>query len=350
MSPEAEITIYEIARRAGVSPSTVSRVLNGTAPVAAGKRDAVLAVVESLHYRPNLAAQGLARGHFRTIGVFTQDILSAFYGQVLKGIELGLSDTPYYPVFASNSSGQADEAGKRLELLLARRVDSIVIVGGEIPDEQIVEAARKVPVVAIGRYVGALAQRCLHVENTEGAQEATRHLIELGHRRIAHITGRRFHRDATERIEGYRRALVEAGLPLDARLVVEGDFVEPSGFAAIKQLLRKRVAFTAVFAANDQMAMGARLALHQRGLRVPQDVSLVGFDDQPSCAYSCPPLTTVRQPTIEMGRAAARAIVQHLEGGPLTLPNFSTELVVRQSTAPPKGRRPPKRARASRRR
>jgi LacI family transcriptional regulator len=332
------VTIYEIARRAGVSPSTVSRVLNGSAPVAAAKREAVLRVAESLQYRPNVLAQGLARGRFRTVGVLTQDILSNFYGQILKGIELGLRETNYYPVFASNSSGRPEEAGQMLELLIGRRVDAIVVVGGEIPDEKIIEASRKAPLVAIGRYVGALTERCLSVENVAGGRQATRHLIELGHRRIVHITGRPFHRDATERIEGYKQALSEAGLPVDARLIVEGDFVEGSGYTAVERLLRKRVQFTAIFAGNDQMAVGALLALFRRGVRVPQDVSLVGFDDQPSCAFSCPPLTTVRQPTVEMGQAAAQALVRHLEGAPLRLPSFSTQLVVRESTAKPRGR------------
>jgi len=328
------LTIRDIAARAGVSPSTVSRVLNDTTPVAPAKRAAVLAAVKALGFRPNVLAQELARGHSRAIGVLPQGISSPFYGQLIKGIEQGLRGTDYYPLFASGE--QPAEAAQALDLLLAHRVDGLIVVGGHIPDRDLVDLAGRVPVLAIGRSIQGLEHRCVHVENRDGGYKATRHLVDLGHHRIVHITGFPWHRDAIDRREGYERALREAGLPLDPALVGEGNFEEQSGLIVTEALLAAGVAFTAIFASNDQMAYGAGLALFRRGIRVPRDVSVVGFDDQPSAAFAWPPLTTVRQPALEMGLAASQALLSQLQGEGFELPRFSTDLVVRESTAPPR--------------
>ena len=327
------ITIRDIARRAGVSASTVSRVLNNRVPVADAKREAVLSVVQSLAYRPNAVAQELARGHSQAIGVLPQGIANSFYSQVLKGVERGLRGTGYYPLFAGGE--EAVEEGEALDQLLAHRVDALILVGGHLAEEALIPLAERIPLLAVGRRIAGLEHRCMRVENREGGYQATRHLVGCGHQRIAHITGMPWHADAVARREGYERGLAEAGLPLDPALIVEGDFEEESGLEATEKLLRDGVAFSAIFAGNDRMAYGAGLALLRRGLRVPRDVSLVGFDDQPSAAYAWPPLTTVRQPTVEMGMAAARALVDELEGRGFALPSFRTELVRRESTAPP---------------
>ncbi len=333
--PEA-VTIRDIAQRAGVSPSTVSRVLNGTTPVAAAKCTAVMAAVKALAFRPNVLAQELARGRSRAIGVLPQGISSPFYGQLIKGIEQGLRGTDYYPLFASGELPA--EAALALDLLLAHRVDGLIVVGGHIADGDLVEVAARIPILAIGRTIQGLEHRCLQVENRDGARKATRHLIDLGHTRIVHITGFAWHRDAMDRREGYEQALREAGIALDPALVLEGDFEEQSGLVVIDALLAAGTPFTAIFAGNDQMAYGAGLALYRRGIRVPRDVSIVGFDDQPSAAYAWPPLTTVRQPALKMGHAAAQALLSQVRGEGFELAAFSTELVVRESTAPPRAR------------
>jgi LacI family transcriptional regulator len=334
MSREAPITIHDIARRAGVSPSTVSRVLNGGTPVAADKRAAVMAIINSLHYRPNVVAQGLARGKSHSVGVLAQEISNLFFGQILKGIEHRLRGTGYYPLFASG--WHAHEAIDALEMLLAHRVDSLIIVGGWVADEYLLQVAERVPLVAISRTIAGLEDHCVQVENFQGGYEATKHLIDLGHRQIAHVTGLPHHPHAIDRREGYRKALADAGLPYDPELVVEGDFEEPSGQDAIQDLLRAGKRFTGVFLSNDRMAYGALLALFGHGLRVPDDVSIIGFDDQPSSAYTLPPLTTVRQPTFEIGAATAEAVLRLLRGERLALPVVATSLVVRSSTAPPR--------------
>ena len=335
--PGRVTTIRDIAQRAGVSPSTVSRVLSGTIPVAASKRAAVLAAVEALQYRPNLVAQGLARGRSRAIGVLVQEISNLFYGRVLGGIEHSLRGTGYYPVFVS--TGQPDDSAWALDLFQSYPVDALAIVGGWTPEEALRRAAERVPIVAIGRTIAGLEERCVKVANEEGALAAVRYLIGLGHRRILHITGLPWHRDSIDRRTGYERALADAGIPIDPRLIVPGDFEEESAVAGVTGLVADSVDFTAVFASNDQMARGAGLALLRAGRAIPRDVSIVGFDDDSPSAYTWPPLTTVRQPTAAMGSAAIRALLDDLDGRGFSLAPFETELVIRESAGPP-ARRP----------
>jgi LacI family transcriptional regulator len=263
--------------------------------------------------------------------VLTQSIGSPFYGAVLLGIEQELSGTDYHLLFASGN-WRLPEEREAIEVLIGRRVDALIIMGGQLPSEYLGQIAERVPLVVVGQLVAGLAAQCLRVDNCHGAYLATQHLIELGHRRIVHITGDLSHADAIERREGYQRALDGAGIPFDPSLVVAGNFIEQSGLLALESLISRAVLFTALFVANDQMAYGARLALYRRGIRVPEDISLVGFDDLIGSAYTTPPLTTVRQPTAEMGRAAARAVLQLMEGQPIALPIFPTELIVREST------------------
>jgi LacI family transcriptional regulator len=332
--PQAqEVTMRDIAEHAGVSLATVSRVLNNTVPVARSKRAAVLKAVEALGYRPNVVAQELARGHTQAVGILPQGISNPFYSRLLKGVEQGLRGSAYYPLFASGE--QPAEQASALELLLAHRVEALILMGGHIPDDELLAVAKRLPVVTIGRTIRGLEQRCVRVENHEGAYKATRHLRDLGHTRIAHITGLPWHGDAIARRAGYEKALADTGIAVDPALVVEGDFEEQSGLAGTEQLLKRGVRFTAIFAGNDQMAFGAGLALLRHGLRVPRDVSIIGFDDQPSAAYTWPPLTTIRQPAVEMGIATARALLDELRGRSFVQPTFHTDLVLRASTASP---------------
>jgi LacI family transcriptional regulator len=262
--------------------------------------------------------------------VVTQEISSPYYGEMLKGVEQALEGTPYHPIFASGH-WRADQEEAALKVIVSRQVDGLIVMDGSVPEERLLELAQSMPVVVVGRSIPGL--RCLGIDNAQGAYEGTRHLIELGHRRIAHIAGPQSHRDAIERLRGYRRALEGAGLSFDPALVVEGDYLEPSGLLAVEALLARGALFTAIFAANDQMAYGANVALYRRGIRVPHDVSLVGFDDLPSSSYFTPPLTTVRQPGLEMGWEAARLVLALLERHDYTPKPLAARLVVRESTA-----------------
>ncbi len=330
------VTIREVAAAAGVSVATVSRVLSSSVPVTAERRAAVLAAVARLNFHPSLAAQALVRGKSWEIGVMAQGIASSFYALVLADIADALRDSDYRPVFAE---GPAELVIRALDSFARRNVDALIVVGGQTPDRLLLDVAERMPLVAVARTLAGREGQCLQVSSIEGARAAMRHLLGLGHRRIAHVMGIPSHAHSAERLEGYREELQAAGVKFEPALVVTGDFEEASGYQAIETLLRRRARFSAVFVGNDQMAYGALLALYRRGLRVPADVSLVGFDDQRGASFTTPPLTTVRQPAARMGRAAAEAVLRMLRGEPPNLPAFTTELVVRESTGPCPARR-----------
>ncbi|SHH47069.1 LacI family DNA-binding transcriptional regulator [Massilia sp. CF038] len=328
---EPNVTLELIAREAGVSPSTVSRILNGTAKVSDDKRLAVEGTIARFNFEPNLMARSLAMGQTRTIGVLTQFIESPFYGEALRGVEDALADTPYSPLFVSGHWNLKTEEA-RMRLLQARRVDGVIILTGRLSDQQLIKYAERMPIVVTGRQLAAPRLLSVDVDDFEGARSATRHLLELGHTRIAFITGPHDHPDAIERLRGYQQALQDAGVAPAPELVLQADFMEGGGMQAIDQLLASGADFSAVFAANDQMAYGARLALYRRNIRVPDDISLIGFDDLPNSTYSMPPLTTVRQPVYDIGRLAAVAILKLIAGETADIAAPPLELVVREST------------------
>lgn len=330
-APPSSVTVLDVAREAGVSPSTVSRILNGTARVTSDKRSAVEEAIRKLDFRPNLFARSLKTGTTMTIGILTQDVESPFYGRAMKGIEAGLAGTGYAPIMVSGHWNAAEEA-ERVRLLMARRIDGLVILTGHLDDRQIAEFARHQPIVVTGRQLEAPQVRAFTLDQEAGGHLATRHLLNLGHRRIAHIAGPSDHTDATDRRAGYERALREAGIAAAPELVVQGDFMESGGLLAMNRLLDSGQTFTAVFAANDQTAFGARMALYRRGVRVPDDVSIVGVDDLPATAYATPPMTTVRQPIYEIGLAAAHALLTMLDHAMPAVEVPPLELVVRETT------------------
>lgn len=325
-------TLSMVAQQAGVSPSTVSRILNGTAKVSPEKRAAVLAAIENLNFRPDPAARSLAGGRTMSIGVLTQFIDSPFYGEALRGIEDTLREHHYAPLFVSGHWNEAEET-ERLALLRERKVDGIIVLTGRLSDELLLQMSRQVPIVVTGRKMQSSAQIfSIDFDNHEGSRIATRHLINLGHRQIAYIAGPLDHTDAVERLEGFKQELEEKQLAWDPELLCVGNFQESGGFKAMNQLLQSGKIFSAVIAANDQMAYGARLALSRAGFRVPEDVSLVGFDDLPHSAFTLPPLTTVRQSIYEVGALAADAMVRLLQGQTPEPTMIEAQLVARDST------------------
>jgi LacI family transcriptional regulator len=325
-----KVTIQDIARKANVSKSTVSRVLNKTTPVEENKRVAVEAAMKQLNYRPNAFARGLAGGQSMTIGVVTQNIGSPFYDAVTQGVISALSATEYSPIFVDGQWNRGIEA-TAIRTLINRQVDGLILIGGNLPAAELVTLIESKPVVFVAQRLAGWEKCCLSVDNVEAGFRATQFLLELGHREIAHIAGIMEHIDAIERLEGYRKALLQAGLTPDPKLLAEGNFSSQSGVLAVESLLARGVPFSAIFAANDEMACGARLAFYRRGIRVPEDVSIIGFDNQPASAFMTPPLTTVAQPSREMGAAAARGILQQIAGEDFQLPNFPVQIVVRES-------------------
>jgi LacI family transcriptional regulator len=331
-----KVTITEIAAKANVSPSTVSRVLRGSAKVNEAKHQAVMQAVKELQYRPNIFAKSLASGQSMTIGVITQNFGSPFYDGILQGILLGLEKTEYWPLFA-DGRWQPDVEERALYQLLDRRVDGLIVIGGQLPEAILETVARKTPLIVAARKTPLLPDNYLYVKNYEGGYKATQYLAELGHRDIVHITASYVNPAAIDDVQqrrlGYEQAILDAGWALDPRLIVEGNLQQQSGVLAVEMLLARGRPFSAIFAANDQMAFGARLGLYRRGIRVPEDVSLVGFDDETFAPYMVPPLTTVRQPDLEIGQTAVQAILDRLQGKKPSLPVFETELIIRESVA-----------------
>ena len=324
-------TLEMVAREAGVSPSTVSRILNGTAVVSQAKKQAVDDAIARLGFVPNPIARGLAGGRTFSVGVVTQAIDSPFYGAALRGIEDELDPVGYSPLFVSGHWNAATEA-RCIDVLRSRRVDGIIVLTGRLTDAALQDCASQLPVVVTGRTLAGPGLFSLNFDNFEGGRLATRHLIDLGHRRIAFIAGDADHPDANERLRGYRAALDAAGIAFEPGLVVPGEYHEVSGMLAVNRLLDGQQHFTAIFAANDQMAFGAALGLQRHSLRVPDDISLVGFDDLPTSVYAIPPLSTVHQPAYELGRLAAAAMLQLLAGQQPTVAMPAPNLVLRESS------------------
>lgn len=329
------VKLEMVAQAAGVSPSTVSRILNGTAVVSEAKKQAVNEAIAKLGFVPNPIARGLAGGRTFSIGVITQSIDSPFYGGALRGIEEALAPDGYSPLFVSGHWDAAQEA-RCIDVLRSRRVDGIIVLTGRLSDKALKACAKTLPVVVTGRALKAPGLFALNFDNFEGGRLATRHLLDLGHRQIAFIAGDDGHPDATERHRGYRAALEAAGVAYDPALVVSGRYYEESGRLAVERLLDSSHPFTAIFSANDQMAQGAALGLYRRSLRVPDDISIVGFDDLAQSAYALPPLSTVRHPAVEMGRLAASAMLQLLRGDKPVVEVPEPQVIARESSQRPR--------------
>lgn len=332
------VTIYEVARAAGVSTATVSRTLNASGLVAAGTRRRVQAAIAALGYQPNRVARSLVLKTTHTIAVLLPDITNPFFPLLVKGVQLA-ADEQGYGVLLCHTGGDPSKEEFFLEVLRGQQVDGVLLVGLVSRPESLKRLSRHgLPVVALDRPVDLPGSAAVRVDHLGGGHLATAHLLELGHRRIAHIAGPPGLTVSQERMAGYRQALTNYGLVFDPDLVVDGDFSEEGGYQGVSTLLARGEQFTALFAANDLTAIGAMTAFRERGLRVPEDVSVVGFDDIHLAAYVSPKLTTIRQPAYQMGRCAATQLIDacraNIELGDGTT-IFQGELLVRESTGPP---------------
>lgn len=331
-------TIRDVARAAGVSPSTASRVLNGRAiSVATETRERILQATDTLGYQPNASAQNLRFHKTRTVGVLVPDLTNPFFPEVLEGIRTAAAQEDFF-ILLANTVEDRERERAYIKLLQEKRVDGLIIsTAGELADEEtLVSEMQKgrFPYVLVCRPIPGAERNFVGADDLGGASLAVNHLISLGHRRIAHLCGPLFAGSALRRLQGYRKCLKEHGIPFDGQLVVETDFSEESGYHAMKKLLAGTPP-TAVFAANDFSALGALRACEEAGLQVPGDISIVGFNDITLAVRSRPQLTTVHMPLAELGSAAFQ-LLQRLMcgeegGGPIIFP---TSLAVRQSTGP----------------
>ncbi|MBH5131746.1 LacI family DNA-binding transcriptional regulator [Streptomyces sp. NA03103] len=329
------VTITDIARRAGVSVPTVSRVVNGRSDVSPGTRARVEELLRRHGYRKRAAAPGRRAA---LLDLVFNDLDSPWAVEIIRGVE-EVAHAAGAGTVVSAVHGRSGGARQWMRNLRARASDGVVLVTSAL-DPVLHQELRVlgVPLVVVDPAGSpALDVPTVGAANHAGGRAATEHLLALGHRRIGLIAGPPRLLCSRARHDGYRAALRGAGLAVDDSLVVPGDFRHESGFAACDALLGVPEPPTAVFAASDQMALGAIEALRRRGLRVPQDVSVVGFDDLPEVRWSAPPLTTVRQPLAEMGRVAARTVLRPARDERPDPPRveLGTELIVRSSTAPP---------------
>jgi DNA-binding LacI/PurR family transcriptional regulator len=326
----------DVAKLAGVSHQTVSRVINDSSHVRPETRRRVLAAMRQLDYRPNPAARALVTGRSRTLGVVSFD--TTLYGpaSTLFAIEQAAHAAGYFITIVSLLALDRVSVLNAIERLRVQGVDGILVISPqEGAAEALVNLPADVPLVAVEagpkQSVPVVA-----VDQFGGAASATRLLLELGHRTVWHIAGPRDWLEAQQRVDGWRSALEAAGA--DAPAVLTGDWSPRSGYQ-LGQRLAEEAGVTAVFVANDQMALGVLRALHERGRQIPGAVSVVGFDDIPEAQYFTPPLTTVRQDFGEMGRSALRLMLDVMQGvgHPAARLTVAPELVVRRSTGPPRG-------------
>ncbi len=326
-------TIYDVSLRAGVSLATVSRVINKNNNVSDKTRQKVLEAMAELDYRPNTIAQSLASNVSNSVGVLVSQLDGPYYGPMMAEIEAALRAQNKHVIIAVGHSDAAVEQDS-VEFLLSRGCDALILDVEAVSDDYLVTLSqRSVPIVLINRYIQAMEHHCIYLNNELGGYLATRHMVDLGHRSIAYISGPKNKHDAMERLVGHQRALAEGGLVFDPALYIEGDYKEEGGEAGMLALLQTGKSFSAVVCANDQMASGAIAVCLQRGLVIPRDLSVIGYDNVPFAKYISPKLTTVNNPIHEMGKMAALWVLRHVYADEQTLVNnvFEPELVVRGS-------------------
>ena len=326
------VTIKDVAREAGVSVATVSRVWNEADFVSPETRQRVAEVAARLGYSPHGAARSLITRTTHALGVLLPDLYGEFFSEIIRGID-HTAQAGGYHILVSSSHDSKDEIDAALRSMRGR-VDGMIIMSPDLEAQRTLHALQgSFPVVLLNGGAEANAFDSITIENHEGARAMVRHLLAHGHKRIAMIGGPQRNYDAAERLRGYQTALKESGIALDASLVVQGDFSELSGHRAVKPLLALERRPTAIFAANDSMAIGALSALHESGLRVPEDMAVAGFDDIPLARYMNPPLSTVHVDISQLGeRAAALLLSSLLQGArPRQQLQLSTTLVIRSS-------------------
>lgn len=329
------VTIRDVAAASAVSVSTASRALSGSGRIATHTRERVLANADRLGYQPNDLARSLQGKSTGTIAALVPDITNPFFPELVNGIQWATNQRGGLLLLCQTFENP-DTAISELLNLRRKQCEGVIIVG--VPGgRELREATRGMRVVTVDRETAITDARVVRSDHRRGGELAAHHLIELGHERIAHITGPQSLQVSREREQGFREALDQAGLELDESLVVEGDFLETGGYEAIKTLRRRRRDFTAVFCSNDLTAIGAMHGLHEVGLAVPDDVSVIGFDDIHLASYVRPALTTVHQDIRELGIRAAEILL-----GPDDDSDHTTELmdvtVVRRETTMPRRR------------
>ncbi|MDX5630560.1 MULTISPECIES: ribose operon transcriptional repressor RbsR [unclassified Brenneria] len=327
-------TMKDVARLAGVSTSTVSHVINNDRFVSDAVRDKVMAAVEQLNYAPSALARSLKINQTQTIGMLLTASSNPFYAEVVRGVERSCYERGYSLILC-NTEGDSDRMSRSLETLLQKRVDGVLLMCTEshrpLPD--MISRYPSIPMVMMDWAPFDVGIDVIKDNSLLGGELATNYLISRGYRKIACIAGPKDKTTAYNRLEGYRQAMQQAGLPIPDGYEIFGDFEFETGYRAMQRLLSLAEKPDAVFAGNDAMAVGVYHALYQVGLSVPQDMAVIGYDDIELARFMSPPLTTIHQPKDELGELAVDALLYRLEH-PDTEPNvlmLTPELIVRNS-------------------
>jgi DNA-binding LacI/PurR family transcriptional regulator len=323
--------MYDVAARAGVSHQTVSRVVNGFDSIRPETRDRVLVAIAELGYRQNVAARALATSRSRAIGVLAPAVTDYGPTSTVQGIEVAARAAGYHSL-VTTAADDRDSIVSGLGFLLDQAIEALVVIA---PQQRVLEALRELDIrlpIATLQAIELGSGTAVSVDQSAGARLVMRHLLELGHRHIQHLAGPLEFLEAAARRTAYADALAAAGLPVPE--VIEGDWTAESGYRAASRLAPET---TAVFSGNDQMALGLVHGLVDLGRRVPEDVSMVGFDDVPESKFYLPALTTVRQDFGRIGRVAVESLIRPIEGAAAEhIPPLEAQLIVRDSTAPPR--------------
>jgi len=329
------VVMRDVAEAAGVSITTVSHVVNGTRGVSEELKAKVIKAADELGYRPNVLARGLRKGQTKTLGLIIPDSSNAFFAEVARGLERK-SYTLGFSVMLCNTGGEPSREVAYIETLMSKQVDGVALVSaGDNSKTMSLLRALRIPLVVVDRQVSGEEMDEVLVDNLQGGRLATEYLLSLGHSRIGCVCGPSILTPAVDRVNGYRQSLVAAGIEPDDTLVVKGDFQCGGGYRGTQSLLSLPEPPSAVFACNDLMAIGAISAARAAGLQVPQDFSIVGFDDIALSSFINPALTTVAQPKEDIGTVVADLLVQRILNRDIPPRKYvlPTELVVRRSCA-----------------
>jgi LacI family transcriptional regulator len=329
-------TILDVAREAGVSYSTVSRTLNGFEFVKSSTREKVLQAAEALGYVPNQQARSLRGGRSNLIGVLVPTLSNSYISEIVRGIEEELAKSDYNLILYTTHRHQGKES-IFVATIMNGGADGLLLVVPMISIPYL-DALRQsdFPYVLIDQLDQTKQSFVVNATNWQGAYEATQYLIELGHRQIGFIAGLRKLSSTNKRLEGFQAALSDHGIELCTEYITQGDFLQSGGYTAAQKLLALEEPPTAIFASNDLSALGAMEAIRDKGLHIPKDISVIGFDDIPQASVTYPKLTTVHQPLVQMGREGATMLLDYLENpnqktNQLTL---QTHLIIRDSCRP----------------
>lgn len=305
-------TIYEVSELAGVSLATVSRVMNKNARVSDKTKLKVLSAMQELSYRPNATARSLASSRSDSVGILVSELHGPFFGEMMAGIEEELRASGKHVIITTGHSEEEKEK-EGLEFLMERSCDAIIAHVEAVSDEYLVELSKgRKPVYLMSRLVKQLSTKCISLDNELGGYLATKAIIDAGHKEIAYVAGPQFKSDASDRLLGHRRALAEHNLPFNEDLFFIGDFGEVGGSNALKHFLEKNFAFSALVCANDEMASGAMKYAREHGIKLPEDLSVIGFDNILFANYLYPTLSTIENPVKEMGHMTAKLVLKEV--------------------------------------